>query len=574
MRSANMTLPRRFARASSRLGAGQSSRSIATAGAYRAPGPFNEANRHFARASPEREHLLSALQQLRTQLPVTVPNVISGKARTTSDTLETHMPLEQAQVFAQYSATTAREVTEAIDAALAAKQAWQDMSFSNRAAIFLRAADLVTGKYRDELLAATMLGQGKNAWQAEIDAAAELADFYRFNVSFAQQIYETQPTLTAAGLAGRTDWRPLEGFVYAVSPFNFTAIGGNLVSAPAIMGNVVVWKPSPHSAYASYLVHKILLEAGLPPNVIQFVNGDAEQITNAVFKDPRFSALHFTGSSDVFRSLYRKAADGVADNVYRDYPRLVGETSGKNFHLVHSSADISSAVKHTIRAAFEYAGQKCSACSRLYLPASQADRFLDELKTELDGVKVGAPEEFENFYGPVIHRGSFDKITKVIDRANADKGLERVYGGSYDGSNGFFIQPTVYLAKSLDHQLFEEELFGPVLTVHVYEDADFDQLLGKIDQQGGGFALTGAIFASDRTVVQQAEDRLRYSAGNFYVNCKTTGAVIGQQSFGGGRSSGTNDKAGSANLLMRFTSPRTLKEEFGPLESVLYPSNL
>ncbi|KAH7136403.1 Aldehyde/histidinol dehydrogenase [Dactylonectria macrodidyma] len=574
MRSANMKLPRRFARVNARFGAGQTSRAIATAGVYRAPGPFNEANRHFARASPEREHLLSALQQLRTQLPVTVPNVISGKSRTTSDTLETHMPSEQAQVFAQYSATSPREVTEAIDAALAAKQEWQDMSFSNRAAIFLRAADLVTGKYRDELLAATMLGQGKNAWQAEIDAAAELADFYRFNVSFAQQIYETQPTLTAPGQAGRTDWRPLEGFVYAVSPFNFTAIGGNLVSAPAIMGNVVIWKPSPHSAYASYLVYKILLEAGLPPNVIQFVNGDAEQITNTVFKDPRFSALHFTGSSNVFRSLYRKAADGVADNVYRDYPRLVGETSGKNFHLVHSSADISSAVKHTIRAAFEYAGQKCSACSRLYLPASQADRFLDELKTELDGVKVGAPEEFENFYGPVIHRGSFDKVTKVIDRANADKGLERVYGGSYDGSNGLFIQPTVYLAKSLDHQLFGEELFGPVLAVHVYEDADFDQLLGKIDQQGGGFALTGAIFASDRKVVQQAEDKLRYSAGNFYVNCKTTGAVIGQQSFGGGRSSGTNDKAGSANLLMRFTSPRTLKEEFGPLESVLYPSNL
>lgn len=268
------------------------------------------------------------------------------------------------------------------------------------------------------------------------------------------------------------------------------------------MGNVVVWKPSPHSAYASYLLYKILLEAGLPSNIIQFVNGDAEQITNTVFKDPRFLAFYFTGSSDVSRSLRRRAADGVAVNVYRDYPRLVGETSGKNFHLVHSSADISTAIKHTIRASFEYAGQKCSACSRLYLPASQAGRFIGELKTELDRVKVGAPEEFENFYGPVIHRGSFNKITRAIDKSSNDKSLERIYGGSYDGSNELFIQPTVYLTKSLDHQLFEEEEFGPVLTVHVYEDSDFDVILSKIDQQGGGFALTGAFFGSDRNVVQ------------------------------------------------------------------------
>ncbi|KAH7008814.1 delta-1-pyrroline-5-carboxylate dehydrogenase [Ilyonectria destructans] len=371
------------------------------------------------------------------------------------------MPSEQAQVFAQYSAATPQEVTEAIDAALDAKQEWQDMSFLNRAAIFLRAADLVTGKYR--------------------------------------------------------------GFVYAVSPFNLTIIGGNLVSAPAKM------------VYASYLVYKILLEAGLPPNVIQFINGDAEQITTVVFNDPGFSASHFTGSSYVFRSLYRRAADGVADNVYRDYPRLVGETSGKNFHLIHSSTST--------------APQNCSACSRLYLPSSsQEGRFIPELKTELDRVKVGAPEE------------SFGKITRVIKKSNNDKRLEWICGGSYDGSTELFIQPTAYLTKSLDHQLFEEELFGPVLTVHVYKDADFDALLRKINSQGGGFALTGAIFARDRKVVQEIENKLRYSAGNFYVNCKTTDAY--------------NDKAGSPNLLMRFTSPRTLKEEFGPLESVLYPSNL
>ncbi|KAL6362428.1 hypothetical protein LRP88_03710 [Fusarium phalaenopsidis] len=501
--------------------------------------------RDFARGSPERDGLLLALKELRGKLPVSVPNVISGEKRTSSERLPTHMPSEKDQTFAQYSPSTRQDVSDAINAALEAKQQWQDMSFSNRAAIFLRAADLVTGKYRDALLAATMLGQGKNAWQAEIDAAAELADFYRFN-----------------------------GFVYAVSPFNFTAIGGNLISAPAIMGNVVVWKPSPHNIYASYLVYKILLEAGLPPNVIQFVNGDAEMITDVVFNDPRFAALHFTGSSDVFRSLYQKAADGIGKKVYHDYPRLVGETSGKNFHLVHNSADISSAVKHTIRASFEYAGQKCSACSRLYIPASKSKQFLDELKTELSNVKVGAPEKFENFYGPVIHKGSFDKVTKAIDEANNDPSLERVFGGTYSDKTGYFIQPSVYLSKSLNHKIFEQEFFGPILAVHVYEDADFDNLLTKIDQQGGGFALTGSIFAADRTIVQKAEDKLRYAAGNFYVNCKTTGAVIGQQSFGGSRSSGTNDKAGSPNLLMRFTSPRTLKEEFGPLKSVLYPSNM
>ncbi|KAF4978976.1 hypothetical protein FDECE_18131 [Fusarium decemcellulare] len=569
-----LTRTARLARPQRLLHATQSVRTIATAGAYRLPGPYNEANRDFARGSPERDDLLAALKDLRSKLPVSVPNVIAGEKRTANKSLPTHIPSEKDQTFAQYSPSTRQEVSEAIDAALKAKQQWQDMSFSNRAAIFLRAADLVTGKYRDQLLAATMLGQGKNAWQAEIDAAAELADFYRFNVSFAQKIYETQPTLHAPGQHGRTDWRPLEGFVYAVSPFNFTAIGGNLVSAPAIMGNVVLWKPSPHNIYASYLVYKILLEAGLPPNVIQFVNGDAEMITDVVFNDPRFAALHFTGSSDVFRSLYQKAADGIGKKVYRDYPRLVGETSGKNFHLVHNSADISSAVKHTIRASFEYAGQKCSACSRLYIPASKSKQFLDELKTELSNIKVGDPEKFENFYGPVIHKGSFDKVTKAIDEANNDPSLERVFGGTYSDKTGYFIQPTVYASKSLNHKLFEQELFGPVLAVHVYEDAEFDNLLTKIDEQGGGFALTGSIFAADRTIVQKAEDKLRYAAGNFYVNCKTTGAVIGQQSFGGSRSSGTNDKAGSPNLLMRFTSPRTLKEEYGPLKSVLYPSNL
>lgn len=366
----------------------------------------------------------------------------------------------------------------------------------------------------------------------------------------------------------------MEGFVYAVSPFNFTAIGGNLVSGPALTGNVVLWKPSPSSVYASHLVYKILLEAGLPSNVVQIVNGDAEMVTEEVFNHPRFSALNFTGSSDVFRSLYGKAAEGIVKRKYQDFPRMVAETSGKNFHLVHSSADISNAVKHTIRASFEYSGQKCSACSRIYVPQSRASQFFAEMKHELKQVKVGNPEDFASFLGPVINQPAFDRISKAIDKANNDSHLEKLVGGSYDGSKGFFVEPTIYISKSLDHELFDKELFGPVLVAYVYPDAEFETLLGQIDRQGGGFALTGAIFANDPVAIRTAETRLRYAAGNFYTNCKTTGAVIGQQSFGGARSSGTNDKAGSADSLRRFTSPRTLKEEFNRLDSVLYPSNL
>ena len=532
---------------------------------------------HYEKGSPERQKLVAALKDLRSRLPVQVPargGLAGSKPQTNAELVSMSMPSEHGSTFAQYGDASESDVSAAIESALSAKPAWQDMPFTDRAAIFLRAAELVSGKYRYELMAATMLGQGKNAWQAEIDAAAELADFFRFNVGFAQEIYDKQPTINSPGHHGRTDWRPLEGFVYAVSPFNFTAIGGNLVSAPALMGNVVVWKPSPMSVYPSYLVHKILLEAGLPPGVIQLVNGDPEVVTRAVFEHREFSALNFIGSSDVFRSLYGKIAEGVVSKRYRDFPRLVGETSGKNFHLVHPSADIGNAARHTIRATFEYSGQKCSACSRIYLPQSQATAFLDAMKHELRAVKVGPPEDFENFLGPVINRAAFDKITKAIDSANQDDQLERVIGGTYDGSKGLFIDPTIYVSKIPDHPLFDRELFGPVLVAHVYPDEEFDNVLDVIDRQGGNFALTGAIFANDQVAIRKAENRLRWTAGNFYVNCKTTGAVIGQQSFGGSRASGTNDKAGSVNLLMRFTAPRTLKEEYNKLDNVMYPSNL
>jgi 1-pyrroline-5-carboxylate dehydrogenase len=337
---------------------------------------------------------------------------------------------------------------------------------------------------------------------------------------------------------------------------------------------VVVWKPSPSSVYASHLVHQILLEAGLPPNVVQLVNGDAEMITKTIFDHPDFAALNFTGSSDVFRSLWHKAAEGVLSKKYKDFPRMVAETSGKNFHLVHPSADISNAVKHTMRASFEYSGQKCSACSRIYLPKSRSAQFLDELKSHLKEIKMGDPENFANFLGPVINKPAFDRVTKAIQQANEDSELTLVAGGGSDSSTGYYIEPTVYKANTVDHWLFNRELFGPVLVVYEYEDAEFESLLTTIDKQGGGLALTGAIFANDPIAIRMAEDKLRYAAGNFYTNCKTTGAVIGQQSFGGARGSGTNDKAGSADSLRRFVSPRTLKEEFNRLDTVVYPSNL
>ena len=537
-----------------------------------------ELKQHYARNSPERQSLESALATLRQELPLKVPAVGGLNATATANSreqlLRMPLPAEHGTTFAEFDSATEAQVKQAIETALKAKQAWQDMPFTDRAAIFLRAADLVTGNYRYELMAATMLGQGKNAWQAEIDAAAELADFFRYNVSFAQEIYDKQPAVNAQSHHGRTDWRPLEGFVYSVSPFNFTAIGGNLVSAPAIMGNVVLWKPAPMSVYPSYLVHKILLEAGLPEGVVQLVNGDPQTITRAALDHREFSALSFIGSSDVFRSLWAKVATNVAEKKYRDFPKMIGETSGKNFHLIHPSADIANAARHTIRASFEYAGQKCSACSRIYIPESQATPFFNTMKQELSHIKTGPPEDFTSFTGPVIDRKSFTKISQAIDAANADPDLTLVAGGTHDDTTGFFVAPTIYTSSRPDHPLFETELFGPVLVAYVYPDAAFADVLDTIDQHGGGFALTGAIFANDQQAIRLAENRLRYAAGNFYINCKITAAVIGQQTFGGARSSGTCDKAGSVDLLRRFTVPRTLKEEYNRMGDVLYPSNL
>ncbi|OJJ42310.1 hypothetical protein ASPZODRAFT_77330 [Penicilliopsis zonata CBS 506.65] len=541
---------------------------------FRLPDPRNEPNPLYTRGSPERARIEAALTDLRGRLPVTSNIYLHGAVQPASSSITQPLPGEHATAFTNYPLASREQVKTAIETALAAKREWEQTPFVDRAAIFLKAAELVTGKYRYELIAATMLGQGKNIWQAEIDAAAELADFFRLNCNFAAEILGKQPTRGTDGMWSRMEYRPLEGFVYAVSPFNFTALGGSLVSGPVLMGNVVLWKPSPSNIYASTLIYKILLEAGLPPNVVQFVPGDAAEVTEQVLAHRDFAGLNFIGSSAVFRQIYAQIGQGIGNGTYREFPRIVGETSGKNFHLVHPSADIPSAVNHTIRGAFEYQGQKCSATSRLYLPESRAEEFLTALRAGVERITVGSPDgDLEAFMGPVIHRASFDRIKGVIDASNADPTLEVLAGGTYDDSVGFYVQPTVYRAQSPDHKLFHEEIFGPVLAVYVYPDAEYTSLLAQIDQAGGGFALTGAVFAADRVAIRQAEDALRYSAGNFYINCKTTAALIGQQSFGGARASGTNDKAGSSDMLRRFTSPRLIKEEFFPLDRFTYPSN-
>ncbi|THZ21562.1 delta-1-pyrroline-5-carboxylate dehydrogenase 1 [Aureobasidium pullulans] len=550
----------------------KNTRTIAT---FKVPAVNNEPNPTYSRGTVDREKLAAALKSFRQQGPVDVPVVIAGKTISSQTKLSQSDPSAHANSVASYVNASSQDVSAAIDAALAAKPAWESLPFADRAAVFLKAADLIAGKYRYEIMAATMAGQGKNAYQAEIDAAAELCDFLRFNVQYAQDTYAHQPTHNSPGVWNRVEYRPLEGFVYAVSPFNFTAIGGNLACAPALMGNVVVWKPSPSAMASNYLLYKILLEAGLPEGVIQFLPGDAAEVTKVVLAHRQFAALHFTGSTSVFRSLYGQIANGVAEGRYQGYPRIVGETGGKNFHLIHPSADVENAVINTVRGAFEYQGQKCSATSRAYFPASLWSSVKAGLISETERLKIGDPEDYSNFIGPVIHQGSFDKLSKVIDEAKNDSELELLVGGKYDGSKGYYIHPTIYATKNPAHPLLKQELFGPVLCVYVYDDAApdaFAKICKDIDASSD-YALTGAVFAQDRYAIRFAEEALRNTAGNFYINVKSTGAVVGQQPFGGARASGTNDKAGSANLLTRFVSMRAIKEDFVGSNKVVYPSN-
>jgi 1-pyrroline-5-carboxylate dehydrogenase len=480
-----------------------------------------------------------------------------------------------------YKTASSKEVELAITTAVSTQEKWSSMPFEDRAAIFLKAADLIAGKYRYKLMAATMLGQGKTAWQAEIDAAAELVDFLRFSVQYAQEMYAQQPEHHAPGVWNRLEYRPLPGFVYAVSPFNFTAIAANLVCAPALMGNTVVWKPSDSAMLSNAIFMEVLLEAGLPAGVINFVPGDPTLVTDAVLASKHFAALHFTGSTDVFRSLYGKIAQGVANGLYDSYPRIVGETGGKNFHFIHESADIENAAVQTVRGAFEYSGQKCSATSRCYVAKSIWPEFKERLVAETQKLKVGDPTKPETFIGPVIHERSFKKLSTVIELAKKDASLKLLAGGKYDSSEGYYIHPTVYETTNPSHPLLSAELFGPILVVYVYDDKVMKANLGQNKQHPyrslvedvTSYALTGSVFAQDRTAIQHLTELFSNAAGNFYVNCKSTGAVVGQQPFGGGKASGTNDKAGSANLLSRFVSVRSIKEEFVPTTKVEYPSN-
>ena len=533
--------------------------------------------RHYEKDSVDRAKLAEAMANLRSKAPLQVPIVVGGKEIKTSKISEQPFPASHKQSISSWSNASVEDVKTSIDSALSAKSSWESLPFADRAAVFLKAADLVGTKYRYDIMAATMLGQGKNAWQAEIDSAAELADFLRFNVKYAEELYAQQPVHNAPGVWNRVEYRPLEGFVYAITPFNFTAIAGNLPAAPALMGNVVVWKPSPAAIASNWLVYQILVEAGLPRDVIQFVPGDALEVTKTVLSHRQFAALHYTGSTAVFRQLYGQIGANTAEGKYQGYPRIVGETGGKNFHLVHQSADVHNAAINTVRGAFEYQGQKCSATSRAYFPLSTWEQAKPILIEETKKLKIGSPEKFDNFIGPVIHQQSFDKLSKAIDESNQDSELELLVGGKHDGSEGYFIHPTIYQTKNPQHKNMSTEFFGPILTIYVYDDTKdatraFSDICKTIDETSD-YALTGAVFAQDRQVLNFAENALRNSAGNFYLNVKSTGAVVGQQPFGGARASGTNDKAGSANLLSRFVSMRAIKEGFLPEEEVLYPSN-
>lgn len=539
--------------------------------ATRVPPVANEPVRAFARSHQSdwaKLHLEIANVSTRD-----IPLVIGGQ-RVQRPTAPQLNPAQHLQVLANVAQATAADVEAAIAAAKAAKAGWARTPFADRAAVFLKAAELVTTKYRHALLAATMVGQGKNVYQAEIDCVAELADFFRFNVKYAEELYAQQPAALDAGVWNRAEYRPLEGFVYAVTPFNFTAIAANLVGAPALMGNTVVWKPSASAVYSNYLLLEIMEEAGLPPGVINFVPGDPRLVTEVALNHADFSALHFTGLTGVFKQLYAQTAANVAGDVYRDYPRIVGETGGKNFHLVHPSASVEHAVLLTVRGAFEYLGQKCSATLRVYVPELLWPRFAQGMQEAMRGIVVGAPllqAALHAFVGPVIHEGLFDKLHAAIERAKTDPELEIVAGGECDKSTGFFVQPTLVRTSNPHHDFMRTEFFGPLLTAHVYKDSAYADIMDAIDT--GAYGLTGLVFAQSREAIRQAEERLRYCAGNFYINDKCTGAVVGQQWFGGARMSGTNDKAGLGNILSRFVSVRNVKENFRELDGFTYPSN-
>jgi 1-pyrroline-5-carboxylate dehydrogenase len=535
-------------------------------GYFNYPSPANEPVLSYAPGSPEKLALKKALASLKKKT-LDIPMYINGKAVRTGKKIAIHPPHEISHTLGHFHLGTKQHVDQAINAGLKVRENWSNMSWESRAHIFLKAADLLATKYRFEMNAATMLGQSKNAFQAEIDAACELIDFLRFNVHFLNEIYKQQP-VSAPGIHNRIEWRGLEGFVLAVTPFNFTAIGANLPASAAMCGNVVVWKPSDAQIYSAQLFMKILKEAGLPDGVINMVYVDGIVLGDICFKHPDFAGVHFTGSTGVFNHMWKQIGENI-DN-YKSYPRIVGETGGKDFVMVHPTADVDTVVVALARGAFEYQGQKCSAASRAYLPSNLAASIKEKLVKAVQTMKVGSVEDFSNFVNAVISEKSFDKITSYINKAKKDKKAKILVGGNYSKKLGYFVEPTVIETSDPKYLTMCEEIFGPVLTIYTYPAAKFEKTLDVLNSTSK-YALTGAIIAQDRGAIELATQKLRHAAGNFYINDKPTGAVVGQQPFGGARASGTNDKAGSMLNLYRWLSARTIKETFNPPTDYKYP---
>ena len=535
-------------------------------GEFQSPIPINEPVRSYAPGTPERTALKAKLKEVASE-EVEIPVIIGGKEIHTNKVTTNVMPHDIGHSLAKWHWGGAKEVRSAIDAAAEARADWASWTFERRASVFLRAADLLATTWRDTLNASTMLCQSKTAHQAEIDAACELIDFFRFNVYFAERLYQDQP-ISGPGMWNRVDYRALEGFVYAITPFNFTSIAGNLPTAPALMGNTVIWKPSRTTILSGYYIAKLLEEAGMPPGVINFVPGESADITDVVLKHRDFAGVHFTGSTSVFQSFWRTIGENVPN--HRSYPRIVGETGGKDFIIAHPSADPDALTTAIVRGAFEYQGQKCSAVSRVYIPESIWKKMRDQLLSQVEELQMGDVTDFRNFMGAVIDKKAFDKITGYIADAEKTSDANILVGGESDGEEGYFIRPTVIQARKPNYVTMCEEIFGPVVTIYVYPDKKWEETLELVDSTSP-YALTGAVFARDRTAVEEAQVALEHAAGNFYINDKPTGAVVGQQPFGGSRASGTNDKAGSMLNLVRWVSARTIKETFVPATDYKYP---
>jgi len=535
-------------------------------GYFNYPLPTNEPVKSYAKGSPERSALKKALSEAK-QVETDFPAIIGGKEIRSGNKIIMRPPHELSHTLGYFHRSSKEHIQLAIDSALKAKAAWEQMNWENRAAIFLKAADLMAGKYRNHMNVSTMLGQSKNAYQAEIDSACELIDFLRFNVHYLSEIYKQQP-ISSPGMHNRLEYRSLEGFVLAITPFNFTAIGGNLPTSAAMCGNVVVWKPADTQIFSAWTFMKILQEAGLPDGVINLVYASGPELGEVCFSHRDFAGIHFTGSTTVFNTIWKTIGNNIGK--YRSYPRIVGETGGKDFVLVHPEAEVQVVVTALVRGAFEYQGQKCSAASRVYLPSNLAPEILKDLEVSVRSLKVGTVEDFGNFVNAVIDEKSFDNIKGYIDRAAADPRAKILVGGTADKSKGYFIHPTVILTTDPDFVTLKEEIFGPVLTIYIYDENKFEETMNLVDSTSN-YALTGSIISTNRQAIERATERLRHSAGNFYINDKPTGAVVGQQPFGGARGSGTNDKAGSIINLYRWLSARTIKETFDPPTGYTYP---